>query len=127
MKLAFLLAISAGFLLTSCKEDLEVYNPDFKGTWLTDTMIEQSSGAAVQNYMLIDGSNSAYGYLCETTCTACNCTYLVTGQARINNKHSKLWIGDLDNMSPLKINQEPFLDSDGKWKCSVEGLLFIRQ
>lgn len=110
------------FLYSSCGKYVGDYNADFVGSWATEPMLTEN-GVEVRSYVKIDGNNSHYMYLCDGSNT---CVAGTTGKAKINRKHTRLWIGDKSEASPLKIDQEPYLDTDGKWKCVLNGVPYIK-
>ena len=110
------------FLYTSCGKYVGDYNPDFVGSWSTEPIMTDE-GVEVRNYVTIDGDNSSYWYLCDGSNA---CVAGTSGKAKINRKHTRLWIGDKSESSPLKIDKEPYLDTDGKWKCMLNGVPYIK-
>jgi hypothetical protein len=123
------LVITIIILLVACKkEELGSFDANFIGEWHTSDSLTNSNGLSIENYMIINGDNSEYGYACETNCNECGCIILTTGKATVNKDHDVIYIGKALNGKKvkLKINEGAHLNADGRWECKIDGFKMIR-
>jgi len=112
---------------SSCGKYAGDVDANYVGAWYSDTLTSVETGNEEYRYIRIDGKkNSEYGFRCIVDCGECGCLITVKGNATVNNKQTKLYIGTSENTTPLKIDEQPTLIS-GKWRMKVEGLYYYRQ
>jgi hypothetical protein len=131
MKTTVLSLISLGLLLfmASCgKEYIGEFDENYNGEWHSDTLTLTDTGEDVEIYMIINGQYAEYGFLCKVNCTACECTFLTTGKAKINKDHTKLYfgLGYGNNSTSVKITEPPHVNAAGQWECKIEDHRMLR-
>lgn len=127
IKILFVCSI---FFAASCKKEyIGSYDENYIGEWHSRDTLTPSSGLPSEIYFIIDGKNSEYGFLCQLACGSCPCQLLTSGNATINKKHSKLYIGKGfgNKRVSLDINAAPHLNSSGKWECTIEDVVMIKK
>lgn len=115
--------------MCACRKDLESYDANYKGEWHSrDPMTSQSSGKDVEIYLLVNGDQSEYGFMCEINCTACPCDLLTSGKIKINSKNKKIIVGSGNNKRRVRltINESPHLNAQGKWECKLNDIVMIK-
>jgi hypothetical protein len=121
-----LLSITFLFLIASCStEELEQYNPDFKGRWKSAVYYTSTVGDSVQNFLVVDGRDSGFGVACEKACEFCNCLTFQVGRARIKASTKELQIGGQVNQI-LEINQEPFINENDEWELEINQVAYFK-
>ena len=120
------------FILSFCsckKEFLGSVDPNYIGEWHSENTFTLANGKITEIYFIINDSESEYGYLCDTACTACECQLLTSGKATINKKKTKMYIGSGNGKKKvsLKINEAPHLNSNEKWECKLEDQVMIKK
>lgn len=106
--------------LISCKKEyIGDFDSNFIGEWHSESF-ETSTGQR-EIYFIINGENSEYGFMCETSCTSCNCALFTSGKAVINKKRNKLTIGSGNGKDRvnIKIKTYPYQNNSGKWVCVI--------
>lgn len=112
--------------LTSCNvEQIENYNPDFKGKWRTSPYNSPSIGGVVRNYIIIDGRESGLGIACETDCELCNCLVFQAGRVKIHKSTKELQVGGTVSQIML-VNKEPFLNQDGEYEFIMNDISYFK-
>lgn len=113
--------------MLSCQtEELESYNPDFKGEWETAFIFSPTVGDSVQNYLTVNGRDSGLGIACETDCSFCNCLSFSSGRAKINTKTKELQVGGTVNQI-MKITNEPFVNDDGVLELTLNNVAYFKK
>lgn len=116
-------------VMYSCNKPVYKYNKDFEGNWLTNIVYDSLLNANVQSQIKIDGPDGFYNGICEVCSDGgyCNCLTVHTGKAVMNSDRTEMKIGSGGNTYPLRIEEEPNIDSDGNWTMKVQGLRFYKQ
>lgn len=123
---AFFFSIATVLLVTSCStEELEQYNPDFKGSWKSAVYFTSTVGDSVQNFLVVDGRDSGFGIACEKNCEFCNCLTFQVGRARIKPSTKELQIGGQVNQI-LEVTKEPFINENDEWELEINQMTYIR-
>jgi hypothetical protein len=127
MKLLFYVM---GILITlstvSCStQELEQYNPDYKGRWKSAVYYTTTIGDSAQNFLIIDGRDSGFGIACEKNCELCNCLTFQVGRARIRPSTKQLQIGGQVNQI-LEITKEPFVNENDEWELEINQVAYFR-
>jgi hypothetical protein len=126
MKRILVFLVLLGGILVSCNKPVYKYNSDFEGTWKTDVIFDTILNMNVRSEIIIDGADGSYKNTCSPCGSElCNCVSTHYGKAVMNTSRTEMRIGS-SNYS-LKINEEPYQDTDGLWKMKIQGLVFIRQ
>jgi hypothetical protein len=114
------------FFITSCSvKELEKYNEDFKGSWRSTVYFSPQAGDSIRNYLKVDGSNSAFGLLCDESTEFEACLYFQQGKAKYNKVNKGLQIGNsVQNI--YQIDQEPFVNSDGTWEMLIDSISYFK-
>ena len=114
-------------ITSSCGKYAGEVDWNYIGTWHSDTLTLVSNQEEIYNLIVIDGEeNSLYGYQCSVTYPSYGCLTGTSGNATINKKGTKLYIGTRNNMTSLKINEPPAL-VDGHWQMKIEDLQYYKQ
>lgn len=122
----FIFSIAIATILVSCStEELEQYNPDFKGKWKSNVYYTSTVGDSVQNFLVIDGRDSGFGIACEKSCEFCNCLTFQVGRARIKESTKELQIGGSVNQI-LQINEEPFINNENTWQLKINNIEYFK-
>lgn len=124
--ISYILGVIFVIGIASCStEELEKYNPDFKGKWRSAVYFTSTVGDSVQNFLVIDGRDSGFGIACEKNCEFCNCLTFQVGRARIKASTKELQIGGTVNQI-LQINQEPFENDNGEWELEINQIAYFK-
>ncbi|MCB9222725.1 MAG: hypothetical protein H6582_01005 [Crocinitomicaceae bacterium] len=126
----FFLAVSlfVGTITTSCKkQDINVYDPNFIGTWNTEPFVVPNGNTRVHT-LIISETSSFIGYNCDTNCTGCNCSQTWTNLS-IKKNGKKITTGKYfdDGYFVFKVNQVPFLNQDNIWTCQIDNDLYYKE
>ncbi len=108
--------------MSACKREyIGDHDSNYIGEWHSDTISTSTGGKEV--YIIIDGENSEYGFLCDLNCTSCECAGLTSGKALINHKHNILIIGsgNGEKRYHVKIKTPPYMDNSGQWIFVLDG------
>ncbi len=127
MRLLFYLlsALSIVSLASCSTEELEQYNPDYKGSWRTAVYYTSTVGDSVRNYLIVDGRDSGFGIACEKDCEFCNCLTFQVGRARIKPTTKELQIGGQVNQI-LEVTKEPFVNDNNEWELEINQVAYFR-
>lgn len=113
-------------MLFSCNvEDLEDYNPEFKGEWRSAKYYTPSVGDSTQNYITIDGRDGGLGIGCEIDCQFCKCMVFQAGRVKINKKTKEIQVGGTVQQI-MRITQEPFVNFEGRWEMEIDNVAYFR-
>ena len=120
-----ILVISIFFLGACSVQELEKYNEDFKGDWRSSVYYSPQAGDSIRNYLKVDGSNSAFGLLCDKSTAFDGCLYYQQGKAKYNKASKGLQIGNsVQNI--YQIDQEPFINGDGEWEMLIDSISYFK-
>lgn len=124
-----LIGIIGSILLIACNKSVTKYNKDFEGNWFTDTVYDSVIEDSSRSQILIDGQDGKLNNSCVDVCLPdlCGCISSQAGKAEMNSDKTQMKIGSAKGTQPLTINQEPFQDSDGKWKMEINGRVYTKQ
>lgn len=120
---AFILILATA---SSCSvEQIEKYNPDFKGKWKTDPYNAPTVGGMVRNYIIIDEKNSGLGIACKTDCELCDCLVFQSGRVKIHKSTKELQVGGTVNQI-MRVDKEPFINDEGTWEFIMNDLSYFK-
>lgn len=125
-----LVTVAMLMLVAACsKESLVDFDPNFIGTWHTQDSFGTPSGQYTENYMSIEGEEGSYGWLCSTECNGCNCDALESGKIWISKDGVTMNIGGMHKRKrpTLTINVFPHQNTQGKWECTLDGFVMVRE
>ncbi len=113
-------------MITSCNKPVYKYNPDFEGTWRTESVYDSIINETVVNEIIIEGKDGAYYNSCRDTCAEklCDCIVIQTGRAVMNNSKDQLKFGSRNYA--ISIQQEPKIDSNGNWSMIIDNKTFFK-
>jgi hypothetical protein len=113
-------------LLSSCNKPVYKYNADFEGTWKSELVYDDLLNTTVMSEIIIEGKDGTFKNTCNP-CSAglCDCISSHVGKAVMNSSRSEMRIGS--NGFPLRIEEEPNIDSTGTWTMKIHGLRYYRQ
>ncbi len=134
MKTSLYLLIAALGIFTitgSCDKPLSKYNPDFEGTWRTETAYSDLYEKTITSEIVIDGKDGIYNYACTdvTGCAPrlCNCISQQQGKTVINTSHTHIKFGSSSGAYAVTIDTEPYQDSQGIWRMKVNDEEYTKQ
>lgn len=117
------------FLFTACKKDYVVdIDSNYEGEWHAEPVADDN-GVEFEMYFIIDGYNGYYGQWCELVPLGSNCGTFYSGEAKINKKESKLYIGKTREGSGqviFDIDVPPHLNTEGKWECTLTERVYLK-
>lgn len=113
-------------LITSCSvQDIEKYNEDFTGEWRTDVYYSPTKGDSIRNYLTIDGHDSGFGIACEKDDPFEKCLSIQTGKIKYNKASKGIQIGNSVQQIHY-VEQEPFINSQGKWELVIDNISYYK-
>lgn len=125
IKFIIFLATLSLMLLACQTQELENYDPNYKGKWRSDRYFSPTVGDSIQNYLIVDGRNSGIGIGCEVACSMCNCLLFQSGRAKINTKNNQLQVGGTVNQI-MVITQTPLEDENGIWTLALDNVIYVK-
>ena len=113
------------FLLSACNvQEIEKYNPDFKGSWKSLPVNSPSVGN-VMNFLTVDGKDGGIGIACQVDCPFCNCASFYAGRVKINTSDNTMQVGGTVGQI-FNINEEPFINEDGEWELIIDNVSYFK-
>lgn len=112
-------------LALSCNKKVAKYNPDFLGSWRTETTFDPVLGENVRSELVFEKEDGLFNNTCKDTCDnrLCGCISTNSGKAVINSSHDQMRLGSSQPVT-LSIDQEPLQDANGEWTIIVNGLTY---
>lgn len=128
----FTLLILLSVLFSACNKDYAgSIDANYEGEWHSLDTFTTANGIQADIYFLIaPDKKSKYGFVCDVSpnCSPCECQLLTEGKAKINRSQTRLYIGSGNGNKKVKleINESPHLNSNGKWECTIDNHVMIR-
>lgn len=103
------------------------YNPDFEGTWYSETQYNPVLEKFVGDEFVFSGKDGTYQVDCKDTCgtNLCDCTGKLVGKTEINQQRT---IIRLNSQTPrnFSLDTEPY-ELGGQWFMKIDGKLYKKQ
>jgi hypothetical protein len=126
MRIISFFILSVVLLLSACNKPVYKYNKNFEGKWQTALTFDDVINLSVISEIVNDGADGTFKNACQP-CSAglCDCLNSQVGKAVMNSTRTEMKIGS--SGYPLRIDEEPAIDSNGVWTMKIQGLRYYRQ
>lgn len=125
LRIAAVCILIVQLFCTCGREELEAYDSNFTGTWRNKIPQYSSPGNPVTNYMRIDGENSELRMRCDVNN---HCYEKVEGKVLINRHRNQIMFSNPSSGQKMRfqINEFPMQQPNGRWECTIENVVMIR-